>query len=104
MSLHHFISEFLRAGTRSRALREAFAERGAELVSLYRHGPYTIEALYKTALTHYWTVKASVDRERVPAWTQSDLDQALHDALVRQLEEHLHGAEEIDAHGGYGDP
>jgi hypothetical protein len=71
---------------RSRAesqLRNAFAERNAELINLYRHGPYKIEALFLVSTSNYWSVTSQADGTRT--WTQAALDAWLYEDLVRQL-------------------
>jgi hypothetical protein len=95
MTSHAFITIFLADAKRRADLKAAFEARGAELVNTYRHGPYTIEALFKTA-SGYWTTKASVDKNR--AWTQRELDDEIQTALIDALDRHLHGDEEVDAH------
>lgn len=104
MAATDFIGLLLRNAERERRLKEAFKARGAELVSMYRRGPYAVEALYSTGATlhgaRYWTIKAYVTGSR--AWTQDDLDREIYDQLVRALDEHIHGSEEIDAHAGWG--
>ena len=45
----------LRSGERERRLREEFEQRGAELVQLYRHGPFKLEVLFKLGAA-YWPI------------------------------------------------
>ena len=69
-------------------LRNAFAERGAKLINLYRQGPYKIEALFLVGTSNYWSVTSQADR--TPMWTQATLDAWLYEDLVRQLGMKLH--------------
>jgi len=77
----------LQSGARERRLREAFTQRGIELVQLYRHGPFRLEALFKRGAAGYWPVQANVNREQ--PWTQEQLDAQLDNALIDALDQWL---------------
>jgi hypothetical protein len=86
MNQSEMLELLMRSGERERRLRERFLERGATIVQTYRHGPFRLEALFTVEHPYsYWAIECSVDRERVPAWTQEVLDRQLDDDLIAEL-------------------
>ncbi|MCX5745758.1 MAG: hypothetical protein NT062_25055 [Proteobacteria bacterium] len=61
------------------ALRHQFENRGTQLVELYRHGPFRIEAVFLTN-TGFWTIVSTAPR--VQGWTQVDLDDWLFGDMI----------------------
>lgn len=75
---------FLELAKVQQILREAFHDRGAELITTYRYGPYKIVALFRIGDNAYWNVMSQTSADQ--AWTQTTLDIYLHEDLIRQLD------------------
>jgi hypothetical protein len=70
------------------AIQEELLARGLQLVNVYREAPNRMTVLFASSPSQYWSV--NVEGQIIPTWSREQIDDALFDGVVRELEEWCH--------------